>query len=83
MATYNGWTNYETWCVHLWLSNDQGLYSMAVEMAKADEWGDTLKEYIKSNNPLEARQADVYTDLLTVAISEVNWHEIAKAFRDE
>lgn len=21
--TYNGWTNYETWCVNLWLDNDQ------------------------------------------------------------
>jgi len=23
---YNGWTNYETWCVHLWLSNEEGSY---------------------------------------------------------
>lgn len=22
---YNGWTNYATWCVHLWLDNDGGL----------------------------------------------------------
>ena len=22
--TYNGWTNYETWCVALWLGNDGG-----------------------------------------------------------
>ena len=28
-TTYNGWTNYETWNVGLWLGNDQGLYEMA------------------------------------------------------
>lgn len=26
MSAYNGWTNYETWCVHLWLSNEEGSY---------------------------------------------------------
>ncbi len=26
---YNGWTNYETWNVALWLGNDESLYSMA------------------------------------------------------
>ena len=27
--TYNGWKNYETWNVALWLQNDEGLYNMA------------------------------------------------------
>ncbi len=26
--TYNGWTNYQTWNVALWLGNDQGLYNL-------------------------------------------------------
>jgi hypothetical protein len=23
--TYNGWSNYETWCANLWLSNEYGV----------------------------------------------------------
>ena len=26
MPSYNGWTNYETWVVKLWMDNDQGDY---------------------------------------------------------
>ena len=28
-TTYNGWANYETWLVALWIDNDQRLYQLA------------------------------------------------------
>ena len=28
---YNGWTNYETWCVNLWIDNDEGTQEMVRE----------------------------------------------------
>jgi hypothetical protein len=30
--SYNGWTNYETWNVALWINNDEGLYNLALEV---------------------------------------------------
>lgn len=35
--TYNGWTNYETWCVNLWLTNEEGSYHYWTETAN-EEW---------------------------------------------
>ena len=31
---YNGWTNYETWAVALWIDNKQGTAERALEMAQ-------------------------------------------------
>jgi hypothetical protein len=34
---YNGWSNYETWNVALWIDNDWGMYTHRQEMAQ-DAW---------------------------------------------
>ena len=34
MTGYNGWTNYKTWNVALWLQNDERLYKMACRYPK-------------------------------------------------
>jgi hypothetical protein len=31
---YNGWSNYETWNVALWLDNEQGTYNMTREVVR-------------------------------------------------
>jgi len=41
---YNGWTNYETWNVALWIGGDQGLYNFAKEFASYDDFVVNIKE---------------------------------------
>ncbi len=31
--SYNGYTNYETWCVNLWIDNEEGSYNHVYAMA--------------------------------------------------
>ena len=42
-TTYNGWANYETWNVALYIQNDYGFYMLAKEIA---EQGGTYGEFV-------------------------------------
>jgi hypothetical protein len=94
-TTYNGWTNYETWCVNLWLSNDEGLYNDVREMARqavADDepmhvLADQLKSFVddlaEMTCPGSREGASFVTDLLGSALGSVDWHEIATNWTDD
>jgi hypothetical protein len=40
-TTYNGYANYETWNVALWIQNDEGLYNLALQ---CDDYQEFVKE---------------------------------------
>lgn len=86
MSEYNGWKNYETWCVYTWISNEtdySGYLERAQEMVSespddaAYNLADVLKEEITDGSPIE--EASMYADLIGAALSEVDWREIAEA----
>lgn len=94
---YNGWSNYETWNVALWFDNDEGLYNERVEVGQRlwDEAEDeddrsqaariALADWIKSftEEMTPDLGASMFSDLLSAALSEVDWHEIADNWLSE
>lgn len=82
--TYNGWTNYETWLVNLWLTNDEGSDEMARECCKAGreyESGKALREMVEEWNPCQ--ESGLFADLVGAALSAVNWQEIAEHYTED
>jgi len=86
---YNGWTNYETWCVKLWIDNDQGLYETAQEICcghRSERYGlagreDDLQGYL--GNLMPRLEASFASDLLGHAFYRVNWREIVETIRED
>lgn len=78
MSSYNGWSNYETWCVHMWLTNDEFtnnlLDSVANGQGTAYEKAAQFKEWVEDQAP--RLSAGIYSDLLLAALERVDWQEI-------
>jgi hypothetical protein len=74
--TYNGWSNYETWAVKLWLDNDGWQYERGMPKT-AHELAAYLKEEAQEMAP--DLGSSVYADLLGAAMDSVDWYEIAEA----
>jgi hypothetical protein len=87
--TYNGWTNYETWLVNLWIQNDEDLYSQLHDMVVTVDTLFAAKEILMAwmdneyDTYVEHAPHGLFQDLLRGALAEVDWYEIAKDWRDE
>lgn len=86
--TYNGWTNYQTWVVNLWLTNDSASVDRLNEMAYdclTQASGDIVNATYQLAKCIEddhdefmPETTGVYADLLGHALRCVDWREIAR-----
>jgi len=95
---YNGWTNYETWAVNLWIDNDQGtqeFWREQAERARTNAVGtqyrtrdriasDNLAATLRESHESDAPESEgVFGDLISAALGSVNWREIADALLED
>jgi len=91
--TYNGYTNYETWCVALWLNNDEGTNNYLDELANGDDYDhdwqrmDNLKAFVNDMHDNMIVNANglasgMFYDLLNAALESVDWLEIIETHKE-
>jgi len=83
--SYNGWSNYETWNVKLWLDNEQGISDEVRGMARRARSVGDLAESLKAmvNGAAPDLGASFFSDLLNAALGEVDWYEMAESYYEE
>ncbi len=90
--TYNGWTNYETWCLNIWIDNDQYLAERKAELVREvtlhyDDKQvyelslllESMVEELKDN----ALEVGLLSDLLGGAIGKINFYELAEHYIED
>lgn len=85
--TYNGWTNYETWAVNLWLSNDEGSYRYSAGLAD-DAWNDTeaSKRNTRKENAADAlaeQLKDMHDEAMPEAVNNTVFADLLNAALSE
>ncbi len=72
MTEYNGWKNYETWNVALWINNDEGLSSLACACRTYNDLVDQLRDCGVTETP----------DLVAFNDSGLDRRELDKVIRE-
>lgn len=79
-GTYHGWANWDTWSAHLWLTNEEGAYRAAREVAQRPRpLVRDMREVYATHVPWTngAKRGD------GADLTKVVWDEVIAALREE
>ena len=77
-TSYNGWSNWATWNMALWLDNDESFYNIR----RCTRWSELLK-MPRFLNKIGSSYATGTPDMDRRDIYDVNWDEILEAWQSE
>lgn len=86
MEKYNGWKNYETWLVNLWIDNDGGSEywrERADEVRDVSDLADEMQQFYTELAETEIPASGMFADLFNSALREVSWYDIAENYINE
>ena len=80
---YNGWTNFQTWAVNVWLGDDEEWLQSLREMELYEAGQEIKRRLDDMKDDAISEDSSLMRDLLTSAIEEVNIHELATSWLEE
>jgi aromatic ring hydroxylase len=75
---YNGWSNYETWVVNLWITNTQQYCEELCRIVSSKDdlrdKAEALEDWLRFE--YDGEYSSLWADLINNSLAEVNWYEI-------
>ena len=77
-SSYNGWSNYETWVINLWVTGTERYYSELCRIISSDgnlyDKAEALEDWLRFE--YDGEHSSVWADLVNHSLAKLNWCEV-------